>query len=172
MFKYEWIWDKKRISNPMLAKKQPLKQHENILVFYEKQTVYNPQPYTKNTSGKIGKITHSKSEIWSNKETKTKEYSNKTGYPRSLITEIKVMNNLSNDKSGFHPTQKPIALMEYLIKTYTNESETVLDFTMGSGTTGVAACNLNRSFIGIELDPDYFKIATTRITAAEAQISF
>jgi DNA modification methylase len=90
---------------------------------------------------------------------------NKTdiGYPKTLIEHIKVMNNLSKDKAGLHPTQKPIELMEYLIKTYTNESDTVLDFTMGSGSTGVACKNLNRDFIGIELDQEYFKIAKERI---------
>ena len=88
------------------------------------------------------------------------------GYPKSLINHIKVINNLTNDKSGLHPTQKPIELCEYLIKTYTNKNDLVLDFTMGSGTTGVASKITNRNFIGIEKDKDYFKIAKERIDFA------
>tara|TARA_R110000744_G_scaffold6842_1_gene23627 strand:- start:16 stop:759 length:744 start_codon:yes stop_codon:yes gene_type:complete len=164
-FKYDWIWDKKRITNPMMAKKQPLRQHEVVSVFYKKQPTYNPVPYIKNTLGNMGKQvekhktgTQGDSELFKNKGN-----NNKFGYPRTLLTQIPVINNLSKDKSGLHPTQKPIALMEYLIKTYTNENETVLDFTMGSGSTGVAAKNLNRNFIGIEQDEKYFEIAKQRI---------
>ena len=167
-FKYDWIWDKKRITNPMLAKKQPLRQHEVISVFYNKQPTYNPVPYLKNTNGAIGRqveahktATQGGSILFKNKGNK-----NVFGYPRSLITQIPVMNNLSADKSGLHPTQKPVALMEYLIKTYTNEGETVLDFTMGSGSTGVACVNTGRNFIGIERDEGYFKIAQERISDA------
>ena len=164
-YKYDWIWDKKRITNPMMAKKQPLRQHEVITVFYKKQPTYNPVPYIKNTLGTIGKqVEKHKTETKGNSTLfKNKGNNNKFGYPRTLLTQIPVINNLSKDKSGLHPTQKPIALMEYLIKTYTNENETVLDFTMGSGTTGVAAKNLNRNFIGIENDADYFEIAKDRI---------
>ena len=89
----------------------------------------------------------------------------KEGYPRSIITQIPVMNNLTADKIGLHPTQKPIALMEYLIKTYTNEGETVLDNCMGSGTTGVACKKTGRHFIGIEKDEKYFEIAVSRVSA-------
>jgi DNA modification methylase len=164
-FKYDWIWDKKRITNPMMAKKQPLRQHEVVSVFYRKQPTYNPVPYIKNTIGNMGKqVEKHKTETQGNSTLfKNKGNNNKTGYPRTLLTQIPVINNLSKDKSGLHPTQKPIALMEYLIKTYTNENETVLDFTMGSGTTGVACKNLNRDFIGIELDKEYFEIAKKRI---------
>lgn len=164
-FKYDWIWDKKRITNPMMAKKQPLRQHEVVSVFYKKQPTYNPVPYIKNTLGNMGKQvnkhktgTQGDSELFKNKGN-----NNKFGYPRTLLTQIPVINNLSKDKSGLHPTQKPVALMEYLIKTYTNEKETVLDFTMGSGGTGVAAKNLNRNFVGIEQDEKYFNIAKERI---------
>jgi site-specific DNA-methyltransferase (adenine-specific) len=168
MFKYEWVWDKKRITNPMLAKKMPLKQHENVVVFYKKQPTYNPQPYKKNTVGLMSDKNLNKSHTSDNYgDTGIVQSDNKAefGYPRSLLTQIPIMNNLSKDKSGLHPTQKPVALMEYLIKTYTNEGETVLDFTMGSGTTGVACQNLNRNFIGIEKDEKYFKIAQERINA-------
>ena len=165
-FKYDWIWDKKRITNPMMAKKQPLRQHEVVSVFYKKQPTYNPVPYIKNTVGVLSKKnigkSHTTGTLVINKLI-VSDNSKKTGYPRTLLTQIPVINNLSKDKSGLHPTQKPILLMEYLIKTYTNENETVLDFTMGSGSTGVAAKNLNRNFIGIEMDDDYFNIAKERI---------
>ena len=167
-FKYDWIWDKKRITNPMLAKKQPLRQHEVISVFYNKQPTYNPAPYLKNTNGAIGRqveahktATQGDSILFKNKGNK-----NVFGYPRSLITQIPVMNNLSADKSGLHPTQKPVALMEYLIKTYTNEGETVLDFTAGSMSTAIACINTNRKGIMIEKDEGYFKIAQERISDA------
>jgi len=167
MFKYCWVWDKKRISNPLNAKRQPLKQHEDVIVFYNKQCVYNPVPFPKSTIGvlsnkNIGKGHSPKSMV--SDFLIASSNSNEFGYPRSIITQIAVMNNLSRDKSGLHPTQKPVTLMEYLIKTYTNENETVLDFTMGSGSTGVACMNTNRNFIGIELDENYFKIAEKRIS--------
>ena len=164
-FKYDWIWDKKRITNPMMAKRQPLRQHEVISVFYKKQPTYNPVPYIKNTLGNLGKQvkehktgTQGESTLYQNKGN-----NNKFGYPRTLLTQIPVINNLSKDRSGLHPTQKPIALMEYLIKTYTNKNETVLDFTMGSGSTGVACVNTKRNFIGIEQDDKYFNISKERI---------
>ena len=168
MFKYCWVWDKKRISNPLNAKRQPLKQHEDVVVFYSKQCRYSPIPYPKSTNGVLSSKgrgeTHSPEAMVSNSVI-TSWNKNTHGYPRSIITQIPVMNNLSKDKCGLHPTQKPVALMEYLIKTYTNEGETVLDFTMGSGTSMVAAKNLNRHGIGIELDEQYFKIAQERIEA-------
>ena len=153
-FKYCWVWDKKRVSNPQLAKYQPLKCHEDIVVFSQKGgTVnYNPQ-------GLIDCVKVRKKDTSNLGHCKRKDYTQtKTGYPKSIQT--------FSFESGFHPTQKPVALMEYLIKTYTNEGETVLDFTMGSGTTGVAAKNLNRNFIGIELDDKYFDIAKQRIEGA------
>ena len=165
MFKYDWIWDKKRISCPMLAKKQPLRQHEVISVFYKTQCVYNYQPYIKNTIGNMGNQLekHTTDTQGDAVLFKNKGNNNKTGYPRTILNQIPVLNNLGSEKIGLHPTQKPIKLMEYLIKTYTNEGETVLDFTMGSGTTGVACVNTNRNFIGIELDETYFNIAEERI---------
>jgi len=156
MFRYCWVWEKTLFSNFALVKKQPAKKHEDVVVFYNKQPTYNPQmeigePYTDTvrgrTMGVIGDAVPMKKAI-DNKGTR---------YPGSV-------QKFSNGNNGNeHPTQKPVALMEYLIKTYTNEGETVLDFTMGSGTTGVACKNLNRNFIGIELDPEYFKIAEKRI---------
>ena len=158
-FKYELIWDKGQGKQPLLAKIQPMKSHENILIFGKGKLTYNPQftigkPYSK--KGTPWKSSHYENEF------KGVSYKNKsTRYPLSIIKEI-----MPNFK-GMHPTQKPVKLLEYLIKTYSNEGETVLDFTMGSGSTGVAAINTNRDFIGIELDKDYYKTAEKRIKEAE-----
>ena len=154
MFKYEWVWDKGQGTGFLNAKKQPLRSCENISVFYDKQCTYNPQMRTgfKPYTCKQG-------------DTKTQNYGKQTGAvtvsdgSRFPLTRIEFV----RDKEKVHPTQKPVALMEYLIKTYTNKGETVLDFAMGGGTTGVACKNLNRNFIGIELDPKYFKIAKGRV---------
>jgi len=163
MFKYDWIWDKKRCTGFLNAKKQPLRNNETISVFYKKQPTYNPQPYKKNTIGNMGKSKEHQTDNYGKYNKVDNDNSNEFGYPRTILTQIPVINNLSKDKSGLHPTQKPVALMEYLIKTYTNEGETILDFTMGSGSTGVAAVNTNRNFIGIEMDEKYFEIAQKRI---------
>ena len=151
-YRYEWVWIKPNTTGFQLAKKRPMKKHELISVFYCKQPTYNPQglkPYGKiNKRGSIG-------ENWS--DVKSNKYIQEfTNYPTQLL-------EFGYDKEKFHPTQKPVALLEYLIKTYTQENEAVLDFTMGSGSTGVAAKNTNRKFIGIELDQDYFEIAKKRI---------
>ena len=171
-YKYDWIWKKNRSQGFMNAKKQPLKDNEIISVFYKKQCAYNPQGLievnklksnagTKNNTG--SKENGDKTSA--NNSIKNKQYiQTHSNYPNRII-EFK---NTGNKQK--HPTQKPIALMEYLIKTYTNENETVLDFTMGSGSTGVAAKNLNRNFIGIEMDDNYFKIATERINKEEKQL--
>ena len=157
-YKYDWVWEKSISSNFALSKKQPQKKHEIISIFYKKQPTYNPQmvlgkPYIDNRTKARTSIS-----VGDKKTLKRKPINNKGfRYPKS----VQFFNNPNN--KNIHPTQKPIALMEYLIKTYTNELETVLDFTMGSGTTGVACCNLNRDFIGIELDKEYFKIAEQRI---------
>jgi DNA modification methylase len=158
-YKYDWIWNKKLAGNGILAKKQPLKIHENISIFNSK--IYYPQMIQgkmrhKMTGGiKESEITGGKSIV--------KEYSNNLYYPVSIQEYT-----LANLRKGrLHPTQKPVELCEYLIKTYTNEGETVLDNCMGSGSTGVACINTGRNFIGIELDKGYFNIAQKRI--AEAQ---
>ena len=161
MFRYTLTWEKTKAGGFLNANRMPLQAHEDILIFYKKLPTYNPQfdagkPYTKkavtNGDGRnYGKFERAGSV----------SVNDGKRYPRSVL-------RVSNDNHGsLHPTQKPVALMEYLIKTYTNEGETVLDFTMGSGTTGVACVNTNRSFIGIELDPDYFEIAKQRIEAAQ-----
>lgn len=151
----------------MMAKKRPLKQHEVISVFYKTQSIYNPI-MEKRTVEELRKL--SKNSLCSSKaDENIGESNNKIQkrenmllkYPTSQL-KINGVFNRSSEKVE-HPTQKPVALMEYLIKNYTNEGETVLDFCMGSGTTGVACKNLNRNFIGIELDSEYFKIAEKRI---------
>ena len=158
LFKYEWIWEKTMASNFALSKKQPFKKHENILVFYRKQPIYNPQmedgkPYVDNRNTGTRNISVG---LESNLIRRT--INNKgSRYPSS----VQKFSN-GNNKT-VHPTQKPVALLEYLIKTYTLEGETVLDNCMGSGSTGVACINTNRNFIGIEKDDKYFEIAKKRI---------
>ena len=161
-FKYDWVWRKDRGSNFLNAKRQPLRNHESVLVFYGKQPTYNRQ-FTE------GKPSHSKGTAVG-----TKAIGNTTG--DFVNVEADLTSTKKNPKTviefnvphpPIHPTQKPVALMEYLIKTYTNEGETVLDFTMGSGTTGVACKNLGRKFVGIELDKKYFEIAKNRILTTD-----
>lgn len=148
-YKYDWVWEKSKPTGHLNAKKQPLRQTELISVFYKKQCIYLPQ----GTSPTNKMVSRTRGNIYGACSKTTKQ--TVTGYPRNIIKLA------STD--GVHPTQKPVPLMEYLIKTYTNEGETVLDFTMGSGTTGVACVNLKREFIGIELDESYFNIAKERI---------
>ena len=164
MFKYCWVWDKKVGSNLFQAKRGPLKVHEDIVVFGENIN-YFPQMKEKVKPQKQGeyKQTDDSSEV-TNKTTKNK-LAGKV-YTHSYPKTIQTFGKERRSQKQKHPTQKPVALMEYLIKTYTNESETVLDFTMGSGSTGVAAKNLNRDFIGIEMDETYFNIAKDRISEA------
>jgi site-specific DNA-methyltransferase (adenine-specific) len=155
MFKYCWVWEKTMATGGLLAKSRPMKAHEDISVFYNKQPTYNQQrgdgeAYSRKEGVKKGSVIGDKEGGYVTK-------SNGGRCPRSVV-------KIANPNAGsLHPTQKPVALMEYLIKTYTNEGETVLDFTMGSGTTGVACVNTGRKFIGIELDEDYFEIAKSRI---------
>ncbi len=160
LFRYSWVWEKSRPSNFYFARKGPMKYHEDIAVFYKKLPTYNPIM-------RVGEKSH--------RSKPSTSYNNITGtvttggantsrikFPSSVI-KIKSTDSTRN----LHPTQKPVALFEYLIKTYTNEGETVLDNCMGSGTTGVACVNTNRNFIGIELDDKYFKIAKQRISEAQ-----
>ena len=169
MFRYQWVWEKPNGSNQTMAKAQPLRVHEDILVFCDSpahnmakiRCPYNPQglvEYGKQTKQGT-KVSDNLGEGRTRKSSYIQEFTN---YPRSIL-------KYSQDTPRLHPTQKPVALCEYLIRTYTNEGETVLDFTMGSGTTGVAAINTGRNFWGIERDPDYFAIAKQRILAAELE---
>lgn len=161
-FKYRWDWDKKIPSGMGYAKYRPMQQTEDIIVFSceGKKTKYNPQMTKRETPIKSGgnKIqagVYGKFQCMENGQQYNRVYNEK--YPTTLIQFDKVR------RGGKHPTQKPVALLEYLVKTYTLENETVLDFTMGSGSTGVACLNTNRNFIGIELDEGYFKIAEERL---------
>ena len=161
-FKYDWAWRKPKGTGHLNAKKMPMRDKEDILVFYASQCSYNPQfsngtPY-KNKAGNPNKSTSQTDSYGA--YTNFRYENDGKRYPRQVI-EFGVV-----ERGTVHPTQKPVALMEYLIKTYTNPNETVLDFTMGSGTTGVAAMNLGRKFIGIELDDKYFAIAEERIKQA------
>jgi site-specific DNA-methyltransferase (adenine-specific) len=155
MFKYCWVWKKTKPTGHLNAKKQPLKTYEDICVFYKKQCNYIPQGIR--PTDKIVNRTNRGNYGECSKSTRQTV----TGYPRNIIEFPSF--------DGVHQTQKPVALMEYLIRTYTNEGETVLDFTMGSGTTGVASVNTGRNFMGIELDPGYFEIAKQRINAGIAK---
>lgn len=153
-YKYDWVWNKKQTGNPFLAKKQPLKIFENIIVFNTNR--YFPIMRKGKMRIKGGGCN---AKIFSN----TDSTINDMYYPTSII-EIA---NCKNKKEKLHPTQKPVELLEYLIKTYTQEKETVLDNCMGSGSTGVACVNTNRNFIGIELEKCYFEIAKKRIEEAQ-----
>ena len=168
MYKYDWVWDKVQGANFLNVKYQPLKNIENIMVFSKgritngrRQPIkYNPQGVVKNNIVKTNSSdytgTFSSSSIKKGKQYMTTG----TGYPKCVI-------QFKKDKSSLHPTQKPVSLLEYLIKTYTNEGDVVLDNCMGSGSAGVACVNTNRNFIGIELDEGYFNIAKKRIEEAE-----
>lgn len=167
MFKYEWIWQKDKPSNFALANRQPMKYHENILVFSKKTHNYykimseNHKPMNGQASyGRTG------GGIFTSINAKDINKGGSTKRNPSSIQKFNTVKHNSLDKGGFHPTQKPVTLLEYLIKTYTQEGETVLDFTMGSGSTGVACVNTGRKFIGIELDKNYFNIAKQRIESA------
>lgn len=152
--RYAWVWEKSAATGHLNAKRMPMKLHEDILVFSDAPHKYNPQdlkPFGKvvrrgNNGGNFGKSGTENFQKWTN-------------YPRSIL-------RFPSDTNTVHPTQKPVALMEYLVRTYTDEGETVLDNTMGSGTTGVACANTGRRFIGIEKDADFFRVASERISEA------
>jgi len=158
MFKYCWVWDKVTARGHLVAKIRPMAQHEDVIVFGKGHVTYNPQMVLMDKPQKGKSMESSRTEIMGGKTTGTSETIIRTHkYPKTIQT-------FGNRGKSLHPTQKPVALMEYMIRTYTNEGETVLDFTMGSGTTGVACKNLGRSFIGIEMDADYFSVASKRIS--------
>ena len=158
MFAYEWVWIKSKITGVLNAKKMPVRKHEQVLVFCDSKTTktYNAQGLVQ--SGKVTKQGGSSDNYGvRSSEPYVQEWTN---WPRDVL-------EIASEGKTVHPTQKPVALMEYLIKTYTNPGETVLDFTMGSGTTGVACMNTGRRFIGIERDEGYFAIAEKRIVDAK-----
>jgi site-specific DNA-methyltransferase (adenine-specific) len=161
MFKYCWVWDKKKGGNIQSLKWQPYKVHEDVAVFCS--SAVNYYPIKTPQKARTGK-TYSSGEANGIKNYgDLRTYNDK--HPKSILEASN-----ADQRGKTHPTQKPVALMEYLIRTYTNEGETVLDFTMGSGTTGVACKNLNRDFIGIEMDEKYFKIASERIERGASQL--
>ncbi len=169
MFKYDWVWKKPRGTGHLNAKKQPMRDKEDILVFYKKQPTYNPQfekgePYSALKGGKNSKVSE-KGETTYGKFMNGAEFRNDNSgfrYPKQVL-EFGVV-----ERGTLHPTQKPVRLFEYLIKTYTNENEIVLDNCIGSGTTAIAALNTGRFFIGIEKEPEYVEIANKRIEAVMA----
>ena len=151
LLKYEWIWQKTQGTGHLNAKKMPMKEHENVLVFYKKLPDYNPQNLV------YSPRTNTRTKTGSNYDKAgNSNFSEYTNYPKSVLC-------FPHDTNTTHPTQKPVALFEYLIKTYTNENETILDNVMGSGTTAIAAINTNRNFIGFELDETYYNIANERL---------
>lgn len=159
-YKYDWVYRKPNGTDPLMARYRPMNDIENIIIFAKKQPTYNAQL----TIGKAYNIVSGggkRDGMFAGDLSGHNTVNNGTRQPKRVLE--------FTPERGFHPTQKPVALMEYLIKTYTNEGETVLDFTMGSGTTGVACKNLNRNFIGIELDEKYFNIAQKRIKDASIQ---
>ena len=166
LFRYEWVWDKVAVANPMLAKVMPLKTHENICVFYKNKPSYNPimtEGVMWNRAGSAGHLAFTGK---APNKGKAKSDSNTSRYPKTII---KFSN--ANRTQANHPTQKPVPLFEYLIRTYTNEGETVLDNCIGSGTTAIAAYNTNRHYIGIEKEEKYVNIARERIRKHTQQMS-
>ena len=184
MFKYEIIWEKTQQTGFFNAKKMPLRVHENILVFYDHQPTYNPQmwvkqdaekigrirknsDYKKTNGGHVGKVAKDRAESWFYEEKGIR-------YPTDII-KFSNWNGAgfchTPDRRVFHPTQKPVDLLRYLVKTYTNEGDTVLDNCMGSGTTAVACVKEKRNFIGFELNTEYYNKAVQRIKAEQRQLS-
>lgn len=170
MFKYCWVWEKNRPTGSQHARNRPMSKHEDIVVFSaapmghtsqlkDKRMIYNPQGVAATGRQKTVKSKgfHG-NHIGARPNQVGVKYDVFTGFPQTVLAFAK-------EEDHLHPTQKPVALMEYLIKTYTDEGETVLDFTMGSGSTGVACANTGRKFIGIELDPTYYGIACERVLA-------
>ena len=160
MFKYDWVWQKPKGTGHLNAKKMPMRDKEDVLVFYSKQATYNPQFLPGDAYREKSGWKNTKGYAGYGADKRTGNNNDGKRFPKQVIKFGVV------ERGTVHPTQKPVALMEYLVRTYTHEGETVLDFTMGSGTTGVAAKNLGRKFIGIELDQTYYDIAEKRITEA------
>ena len=161
LLKYEWIWEKTQATGHLNAKKMPMKAHENLLVFYKKLPTYNPQKTSGHkpiNSYKKYIKTQNNTELYGEMKREISGGGETDRYPRSVITFAS-----DKQKSCLHPTQKPLSLIEYMIKTYTNEEDLILDNTCGSGTTGLGAKNLGRNFIMMEQDPKYYEIACKRV---------
>lgn len=154
--RYEWIWHKSKATGHLNAKLQPMKNHENVLVFYKELPTYNPQGLVRKAVPTVRKGGDNGTNYGKSDKDAIQEFEN---YPRSILT-------IPSEGKTIHPTQKPLALMEYMVRTYTNPGDLVLDNCMGSGTTGVACLNTGRRFIGMEMDEGYFAKAQARILAA------
>ncbi len=159
LFKYALIWDKVAVTNPMLAKKQPMRCHEDICVFYKKPPTYNPQMREGTKWSRAGKKHHTTGTLGQSKLINSGSDESEMKYPKSILTFSNANKTLNT-----HPTQKPVALFEYLIKTYTNAGDLVLDNCAGSGTTAIACINTNRNYIVMEQDEKYFELMKARIT--------
>lgn len=166
-YKYDWIWEKPKGTGHLNAKKQPMRYSELISVFYGKQCLYNPQKtYGHKPTNSNSVKSYKETELYNHYE-KIKTGGSTERYPRNILK----FNNVNSAHGILHPTQKPTDLLEYLIKTYTNENEIILDNCMGSGSTGVACLNTKRKFIGIEKDENYFNISKERIGQAYVNLS-
>ena len=159
-YKYEWVWVKNLKTGNLNARRMPMGGHETLQVFYKKPCTYNPQKRKRTTEVKSGNTKNSKTSNYGNQRDEYIDRQSDEISPDTALLSIKCVHNSTGK---LHPTQKPVELMEYMINTYSNEGETVLDFAMGSGTTGVACVNTNRNFIGIEMDEGYFNVARDRI---------
>ena len=162
--RYEWIWEKTTATGHLNANRMPMKAHENILVFYDRLPTYNPQKTTGHKPVNSYTKHSDDGEIYGKTQAGISGGGSTERFPRDILTF-----STDKQKSALHPTQKPVKLIEYLINTYSNEGDIVLDNTMGSGTTGVAAANTGRRFIGMEQDDEYFKISEERIQSAYAK---
>ena len=177
-FKYNLIWDKHSISSPFLGKYMPNRVHEEIAVFYKKQPTYNPQRVPQRhggnqtrTSDADMKFVDSYSDCYGGTIKKRHYYiDDGTRQPQSIISQFPCQMEECVNNKRVHPTQKPVALLKWLIQTFTNENDIVLDFTMGSGSTGVACLQTNRNFIGIELEPKYYEIAKQRCSNYQSKL--
>lgn len=166
-YRYEWMWRKTQAKNHLNAKKQPLRAHENIEVFYKKPPVYNPQ-MTHGHKRKVCTRNYTRENTGAScygREVRNDHYDSTDRYP----VDVQTFSNGEQTKR-YHVTQKPVDLLAYLIRTYTNEGDTVLDNCMGGGSTGIACLQTGRKFVGIEIDPDTFKIAKDRIEAEERRL--
>lgn len=161
LFKYSIVWEKSSVSNPFMAKRQILKVHEDVCIFYKKQTTYNPQMVKREEKNKRNNnqtLVHTQRGVFGESKMTSGDSSKDYGLPKSVIK--------FNRQTGLHPTQKPVKLFEYLIRTFSNEGDVILDNCIGSGTTAVAAINTGRQFIGIERETEYCEIARQRIADA------
>jgi len=161
-FRYTWVWDKVKGTGFLNAKKMPMRNHEDVVVFYRKLPKYNPQKTTGHPRKTTYRGAHLQTDVYGDMKQDYK-YSSTERYPRS----VQVFST-DTQSSSFHPTQKPIAMLEYMLATYSDEADTVLDFTMGSGSTGVACYHMRNKFIGIEKEEKYFDVACKRIRDAYA----